>query len=83
MTGMNRYIGFLIEKRYEELYKAWLHPNLLSAARQQTGRRAFEFMLEWQGDVTALTPDKIIDLAEEKAAIADLLFDLNKRAAGI
>ena len=74
---------FLVERRYEDLYNAWLHPEWPSTAAQQTGRRAFEFLLEWQGNVKALTADKIIELAQERDAISDLLADLDKRASKI
>ncbi|MES0199844.1 hypothetical protein [Mesorhizobium sp. M0011] len=74
---------FLVEKRYQELYNAWLHPGWPVEPTPQTGRQAFEFMLEWQGDVTGLTADKIIELAEERAAISDLIADLDTRAAKI
>jgi hypothetical protein len=40
-------------------------------------------MIEWQGDVKALTADKIIELSNERAAISDLLADLDRRASKI
>ncbi|TBF24864.1 MULTISPECIES: hypothetical protein [Rhizobium] len=74
----------LVEKKLDEIYDAWLHPKRqLQAPAQQTGESAFEFMIEFSCDLSALRACDIVELGDDREAIKALLEYLNKQVSEI
>ena len=56
----------LLEKKGDEIYKAWLHPPaLLPPPRQPEGQDLFEFLVGFPCDLSAVTPDALAALDRE------------------
>jgi hypothetical protein len=74
----------LLEKEADTLYDAWLHPDSSSSEPMNaTGEELFEVLLAVECDVSALTPQKLATLQDDREALEALIGRLREHAQQI
>jgi hypothetical protein len=74
----------LLEKDIEKVYTWWLGQEIdLEAPQDASGEELMEFILGIPGDLSALTPEKLREIASEREPIDNLVEALREHAARI
>jgi hypothetical protein len=74
----------LLEKKADEIYDAWLHPPALQAAPQEPdAEELFEFLVGFPCDLSALTPDALAALQDDREPLRKLVDQLRVLASRI